>query len=131
MNYISYPYPGYDWEKYYLCDPQNFQGTKAEKDLVIGGQANIWSEFVDQTNLISRLWPRASAVAERLWSNPSETKDVDDARHRLDLQRCRMLRRGQVKSYSIIQYNIIFKTFIYLFFFYFLFDIQVFQQHQF
>lgn len=36
--------------------------------------------------------PRASAVAERLWSNPSLTNDTDDAQYRLDEHRCRMMR---------------------------------------
>ncbi len=40
------------------------------------------------------LRPRASSVAERLWSNSNDTQDVDTARLRLDQQRCRMLRRG-------------------------------------
>src|SRR5699024_11117523 len=75
-------------------DPRNFNGTEAEKDLVIGGQAKIWGEFVDETNILSRLWPRASAVAERLWSEAAQTKDIDTARLRLDNQRCRMKRRG-------------------------------------
>ena len=35
--------------------------------------------------------PRASAVAERLWSAQS-VRDVDSAQFRLDQQRCRMLR---------------------------------------
>lgn len=83
-----------DWEKYYLCDPKNFDGTEKEKNLVIGGEACLWGEFVDGTNLIARLWPRASAVAERLWSDPTQTQDVDSARHRLDQHRCRMVRRG-------------------------------------
>lgn len=61
---------------------------------MIGGQANIWGEFVDQTNILSRIWPRASAVAERLWSDPTQTKDIQIARYRLDMQRCRMLQRG-------------------------------------
>ncbi|XP_027196686.2 beta-hexosaminidase subunit beta-like [Dermatophagoides pteronyssinus] len=94
LNYISYPYPGNDWEKYYMCDPRNFSGTDDERDLVIGGEACMWGEFVDGTNLLSRLWPRASAVAERLWSDPEQTQDIDTARLRLDQHRCRMLRRS-------------------------------------
>jgi len=94
LNYIQTPYPGADWEKYYTCDPRNFNGTEAQKDLVIGGEVAIWSEFVDGTNLLSRLWPRASAVAERLWSDANATQDVDTARLRLDQHRCRMLFRG-------------------------------------
>lgn len=91
LNYISY---GQDWKKYYECDPRNFNGTETEKDQVIGGEVCMWGEYVDGTNLLSRLWPRASAVAERLWSPAEITSDTDSASFRLDEHRCRMLKRG-------------------------------------
>ena len=72
----------------------SFKGTREEKDLVMGGEACMWAEYVDDTNLISRLWPRASVVAERLWSNENSTPDPDAAAPRLEEMRCRLLGRG-------------------------------------
>ncbi|CAL9682250.1 unnamed protein product [Knipowitschia caucasica] len=90
LNRISY---GQDWQQHYKADPQDFKGTDKQKELVVGGEACLWGEFVDATNLTPRLWPRASAVAERLWS-AKEVKDLNDAYSRLSSHRCRMVERG-------------------------------------
>ncbi|XP_076867333.1 beta-hexosaminidase subunit beta isoform X2 [Brachyhypopomus gauderio] len=91
--YLDYISTGQDWKKYYQVEPLSFDGTSEQKKLVIGGEACLWGEFVDATNLTPRLWPRASAVAERLWSDES-VKDLGNAYTRLVKHRCRMLRRG-------------------------------------
>jgi hexosaminidase len=41
--------------------------------MVLGGEAAAWSEFITAENLDLKLWPRAGAVAERLWSRREQT----------------------------------------------------------
>jgi N-acetyl-beta-hexosaminidase len=36
---------------------------------IYGAEAALWSEQVDEFGLDAKLWPRASALAERLWSS--------------------------------------------------------------
>ncbi|XP_066272220.1 beta-hexosaminidase subunit beta-like [Branchiostoma lanceolatum] len=106
LNFIDY---GRDWPKYYECDPHNFTGSPQQKELVIGGEAPLWAEWVDATNVVARLWPRASAVAERLWS-PQNLRDATAASPRMEEHRCRMVRRGiraqpQGPSYCKYEWN--------------------------
>ncbi|KAK6012759.1 hypothetical protein OSTOST_22066 [Ostertagia ostertagi] len=91
LDLIKY---GVDWKTYYDCDPTDFPGTDKQKARVLGGEAALWGEYVDGTNFMTRMWPRASAVAERLWSDPAQTKSHDDAWPRLHEFRCRMMNRG-------------------------------------
>lgn len=63
--------------KMYLVDPTDRQG-------VLGGEICLWTEFASAGNLDSRIWPRAAAVAERLWS-PASVRDIPEMHRRLAL----------------------------------------------
>lgn len=58
--------PYHEWQKIYQIDLRQMGGSRM--DQIYGAEATIWSESIDEFNLDSRLWPRASALAERLWS---------------------------------------------------------------
>lgn len=79
-----------DWQKFYSCSPSNFTGRT---DLLLGGHASMWGEHVDASNFMSRIYPRVSAMAERLW-----TGDISIAkknvRDRISEFRCRMVQQG-------------------------------------
>jgi hexosaminidase len=57
--------------------------TKEEEKLILGGEATMWTEHVSAETFDSRVWPRTTAIAERLWS-PADVRDVEDMYRRLD-----------------------------------------------
>ncbi|XP_052231450.1 uncharacterized protein LOC127844929 isoform X1 [Dreissena polymorpha] len=91
INYIEY---GTKWIKYYQCDPADSSyGFRIDESKVLGGEACLWGEYLDNENYMTTLWPAASAAAERLWSS-KDVRDIEKAATRLQEHRCRMLGRG-------------------------------------
>jgi len=55
---------------HYAIDPQIDapQLDDEASKLILGGEACMWSEYTSAETIDSRIWPRAAAIAERLWS---------------------------------------------------------------
>jgi hexosaminidase len=80
----------------YAVDPLDRDAatlTEEEKARILGGEVAMWGEFVSPENVDSRIWPRAAAVAERLWS-PQEVKDVPSMYRRLEAVSAQLGRLG-------------------------------------
>ena len=77
------------YEKEYFLDPE---GT-------LGGEACSWSEHVDALNVDCRIWPRASVMAERLWTGKKYSPELAEMRRNAyENHRHRMVSRGIVAA---------------------------------
>jgi len=73
--------------RHYAVDPLSGEAadlTPEQKKLVLGGEATMWSEYVNWENIDNRIWPRTAAIAERYWS-PQSVTDVNSMYARLDV----------------------------------------------
>lgn len=71
---------------YYGMDPMEGPAkdlTPEAKDRILGGEACMWTEYVNRETIDSRIWPKTAAIAERLWS-PAGVNDTRSMYDRLD-----------------------------------------------
>lgn len=87
VNWCS-PYIG--WEKVYMNGFNHFDSKYRSQFL--GAEAAMWSEQTDHLTLDGRIWPRLSALAERLWIDP--TDDWREAEPRMLIHRERLVENG-------------------------------------
>lgn len=59
------------WQKVYDNRMENIAGNNINQ--IHGAEAALWTEQVDEFSIDARLWPRASALAERLWTSKIKT----------------------------------------------------------
>lgn len=61
----------FDLKTYYANVPFDAETNLSQKEklLILGAEATMWTELVDETTIDSRIWPATIAVAERLWTN--------------------------------------------------------------
>lgn len=64
------------WQRIYDYD-FTLNLTDAEAAHVVGGEAPLWSEQVDDTIVSQKVWPRAAALAELLWSGNRDPETGD------------------------------------------------------
>lgn len=91
--YLDHLDSGGDWMKFYECEPTAFPGNTEQEERILGGEACMWAENVNNANIVSRIFPRASATAEKLWSD-IKVNNATEAAPRLEEQTCRMVFRG-------------------------------------
>lgn len=73
--------------KHYSIDPAEWYTNRARPDSlyspnelpsgkVLGGEACAWSEYMDRSNILGRVFPRLAAVADVLWVSKPEEQEV-------------------------------------------------------
>ena len=90
-----FQYPGgmIPLKRAYAFDPSAGVVPEARKH-VLGSQAQMWSEYIwNEYDLQWKMWPRACAMAETLWTKP-EKKNFDCFMKRMETHRSRLVKMG-------------------------------------
>ncbi|CAK9298805.1 unnamed protein product [Gordionus sp. m RMFG-2023] len=98
--YLDTPQNGEEWKKMYDINIDDYLDNDMYRhkipNLLLGGEACMWTEYVDVNAIMDILWPRTSAIAEKLWSPKNLNQAIDLVEDRLEEHRCLMIRRGIV-----------------------------------
>jgi hexosaminidase len=89
-------YLNVQWTDVYATDILAGLKNQSALPFILGGQVCAWGETMDAASVLSVVWPRAAAAAERLWSNnfkASQATDYDTV-NRMAAFRCELLERG-------------------------------------
>lgn len=90
-----FQYPGgmIPLKRAYAFDPCAGVVPEARKH-ILGSQAQMWSEYIwNEYDLQWKMWPRACAMAETLWTKP-EKKNFDCFMKRMEIHRRRLIGMG-------------------------------------
>jgi len=83
------------WQQMYDVDMLAGLHNESALPLVLGGEAAQWGEEADGSDVLQTVWPRAAAVAERLWAYNMALNSSDaGVAARLARFRCLLLARG-------------------------------------
>jgi hexosaminidase len=82
------------WDAMYNNEPTDGLSPTSDPSLILGGESCMWGETVDPSDLDQTIWPRAAAVAERLWSSKDSIQSLEEAEGRLQTFRCLLTQRG-------------------------------------
>ena len=78
----------------YAFDPHAGM-TEAAKRHVLGAECCMWSECTwNEYDLAFKLWPRACAFAEAVWTAPAAPRDFADFSQRMAVHRLRLISEG-------------------------------------
>ena len=89
--YTDWCPPYKNWRQMLSYDPMA-DVAEEHAHLVLGGEANLWSELTDSVTLDHMLWPRLAAAAEMLWRGRGEVSE--ETTRRLAEMRERLVGRG-------------------------------------
>ena len=73
-------------QKVYSYEPQPAELDSEERKNILGGQANVWTEYMDNARKVEyMIFPRLSALSEVLWS-PASSRNWESFEKRLPSQ---------------------------------------------